>query len=298
LRALIIGMGSIGMRHLQVLQKMGIAVEAVSRHGCKNDTMTYPTINDALHRSFDYIVVANETEKHYDAFNELVQADFDGKLLIEKPVFDEIYDIPAHRFSEIYVGFNLRFHPLIRRMREILLGEKIISASFYTGQYLPLWRSNRHYSDSYSARSLKGGGVLKDLSHEIDMVHHFFGEFVSLAANGGQFSALDIVTPDVYSMVAACKKCPSLTWQVNYLDRLGRRQYIINTDQHTYCLDLVGGNLTIDDVCEHVEISRDDTYALMHEQVMNGNKDNILCDLKSGQYVLKVIKAAEKSNQM
>lgn len=297
LRALIVGLGSIGTRHLQVLQGLGLTVEAVSRHHCSDDLRTYATLAAALEYSFDYVVVANETENHFNTFCELADAEYDGKVLVEKPLFETVHEIPPHRFAEVYVGFNLRFHPLVQKLKGLLADERALSASFYTGQYLPSWRTNRSYENAYSACSIQGGGVLKDLSHEIDMMCHLFGEVSALAAVGGKYSSLNIATPDVYSLVVACERCPSLAWQVNYLDRLGRRQYIVNTDRHTYGLDLVKGTLQVDGDCEQVPYERDTTYSLMHRQALAGNPDNMLCDLASGLYVMKVIAAAESANQ-
>jgi predicted dehydrogenase len=297
LRALIVGLGSIGTRHLQVLQGLGLTVEAVSRHHRSEAPKTYATLAAALEHSFDYVVVANETETHFNTVCELANAEYDGKVLVEKPLFDAVRELPAHRFAEVYVGFNLRFHPLVRKLKGILTGEPALSASFYTGQYLPAWRTNRSYENAYSARSVTGGGVLKDLSHEIDMMCHWFGEVSALAAVGGKYSSLNIATPDVYSLVAACERCPSLAWQVNYLDRLGRRQYIVNTDRHTYGLDLVRGTLQVDGDCEQVSCERDTTYSLMHQQALAGNPENILCDLAGGLYVMKVIEATESANR-
>ncbi len=297
LRALIVGLGSIGTRHLQVLQGLGLTVEAVSRHHHSEDLKTYATLAEAMEHSFDYVVVANETEKHYNTFCELANLGYAGIVMMEKPLFDAVHEIPSHHFAKVYVGFNLRFHPLVQKLKGLLTGEPVLSASFYAGQYLPSWRTNRSYENAYSARSVKGGGVLKDLSHEIDMMCHLFGEVSALAAVGGKYSSLNIATPDVYSMVAVCAGCPSLAWQVNYLDRLGRRQYIVNTDRHTYGLDLVKGTLLVDDDCEQVQCERDTTYSLMHEQALAGNPDNMLCDFASGLYVMKVIEAAESANR-
>ena len=44
------------------------------------------------------------------------------------------------------------------------------------GQDLKLWRPNRNFRDTVSAQASKGGGVLRELSHELDLAIHLFGK--------------------------------------------------------------------------------------------------------------------------
>ena len=41
--------------------------------------------------------------------------------------------------------------------------------------FLPNWRSNRDYRKSSSLKKVEGGGVLLELSHEIDYIRNLFG---------------------------------------------------------------------------------------------------------------------------
>jgi predicted dehydrogenase len=56
-----------------------------------------------------------------------------------------------------------------------LLGD-IYSVRCEVGKYLPTWRPDRDYREGVSARKDLGGGVLLELSHEIDYLHWLFGD--------------------------------------------------------------------------------------------------------------------------
>ena len=77
------------------------------------------------------------------------------------------------------VGYNLRYLPSLSRFRD-LINEGLVggplSVRCEIGQYLPNWRPDTDYRTGVTARSDLGGGVLLELSHEIDYLRWIFGE--------------------------------------------------------------------------------------------------------------------------
>lgn len=294
MKALVVGYGSIGSRHARLLNEMRFEVRTVS--GREIDQYEhYKTIGDALaDYSPDYVVIANETERHYNSLATLAACNYKGLVLVEKPLFGQPIDTPVNEFKGLYVGYNLRFHPVMQKLRVLLTGERIISFQVYVGQYLPHWRPHNDYRQSYSASKALGGGVLRDLSHELDYTNWLLGGWERLTALGGHYSQLDIDSDDVFSILATTRKCPVVSLQLNYLDRLSRREILINTDRHTIKADLVNAALTIDDRPESHNITRDFTYTAQHTAVTGG--DTILtCSAQDGTAVLRMIEAAEKA---
>ena len=81
--------------------------------------------------------------------------------------------------SILMVGYNLRHMKSLSKFREILKKKiigKILSVRSEVGQYLPSWRINSDYKKSVSAREELGGGVLLELSHDIDYLVWLFGK--------------------------------------------------------------------------------------------------------------------------
>src|SRR5690242_10170967 len=110
-RALLIGYGSIGMRHAQVLEDLSFEVVVVSRRGESGGRTVFVDLSSALsHASYDYAIVADETVKHAGSLADLVCADFQGAVLVEKPLFARPEPLPDHEFKRAGVGYNLRFH--------------------------------------------------------------------------------------------------------------------------------------------------------------------------------------------
>ncbi|MBA7582435.1 hypothetical protein ES708_24363 [subsurface metagenome] len=66
----------------------------------------------------------------------------------------------------------------------------------YVGEYLPFWHPYEDYRKSYAAKKELGGGVLRTLSHEIDLVQYWFGEYEKIFAKISKISDLDIEVDD------------------------------------------------------------------------------------------------------
>ena len=293
---LIIGCGSIGERHSNILKEMGHNVCVVSKRDIK-DFPCYKSIKEALeNKGFDYVVISNETYKHYESFTKLRELGYPGKLLIEKPVFLEPRSLPQSGFENVFVAHNLRFHPVIQKLREFLKGREIYSIQTYVGQYLPDWRPGTDYTKRYSASMAQGGGVLRDLSHELDYISWIAGGWKRIAAIGGKFSDLQIGSDDVFVLLLEMEKCPVASIQMNYLDHKARREIIVNMKDHTIKADLILNTLEINGEVSAFEVDRNLTYSIQHNAILNGDYSTV-CTLKQGMEVLNLIHAAESASK-
>lgn len=297
MRALVIGYGSIGERHARLLQNLNIDTGVLSQRAVRFPT-AYSDISKALELfEPEYIIIANKTSKHFDILNELKNQQWKGKVLVEKPLFHRSYNSAFREIgTDIYVGYNLRFHPILQKLRQDLENQKIISVIAYTGQYLPSWRPARDYKLSYSSNIEEGGGVLRDLSHELDYLTWMFGSWKRLCSIGGHYSSLDINGEDTFGITMETSQCPLLQVQINYLDRHGRRELIVVTDEHTFKVDLVNGKYQCDDQIINIKVERDFTYIEQHKAILSSNR-TYLCSYEEGVEVMRLIEAIEISAQ-
>lgn len=295
-RALVIGYGSIGARHARILGQLGMSVAVSSRHARSIPGMVvFADISEAL-RSFapDYVVVANETSQHLPTLAQLEAAGFSGRVLVEKPLVAHLEESVVTTNANASVAYNLRFHPVLKALAAGLASDKVLTVQIYTGQYLPDWRPQSDYRLSYSAKREFGGGVLRDLSHELDYIRYLFGPWRRLAAMGGNTGSLEIDSDDAWTVMMEMGGGEMLTLQLNYLDRVGRREIMVVGDVHTYRADLVASTLQIDKTVQKFEADRDTTYIQQHKAVIDGRLDE-LCSWEQGISVLNTIAAIEQA---
>lgn len=295
MRILIVGYGSIGQRHARILRQMiaGIDIAIVSTRVIGLDNCYYDLADALFHHRPDYVIVSTRTSEHYRTLSVLVRTGFSGKVLIEKPLFDIVREMPQHAFSFAAVAYNLRFHPLVIELKHIIKNSKrIYNAAVYVGSYLPNWRLTTDYRISYSAMKNQGGGVLRDLSHELDIVYSLFGSWKNLAAKGGHLSNLEIDSDDVFSILMETHQCPVVSVNMNYLDRMPRREIIINTDAATIRVDLNNSIIEKNGIAKTMNFSIDETYMAEHKAMLE-NDHTHLCSIADAVETLTTIEAAE-----
>lgn len=265
-RAVIIGAGSIGLRHVAVLEGLGHEVALVSSR-TDLDRPVFTSVDDAVADSDpDYAIVATETSLHGSSVAALETAGFTGRLLVEKPF--AVRPAALGSFDRVGVGFNLRFHPVVRRLHDVLATTRIYTVEAYVGQHLSLWRPGRDPKTTYSARRSDGGGVLRDLSHEWDYLGLILGQCRGVFAQGGRLADVTEDSDDAWGVVAQYDRAPVVTVQMNYLDTQVHRRVLANSEAGTIEADLIAGTLRVGDSLEQFTVERDDSYRAMHQAML------------------------------
>ncbi|BDY13557.1 isomerase [Hydrogenimonas cancrithermarum] len=298
MRVLQVGFGSIGRRHNEILKDFEEieSIDLVSRQNIDLEGKRFSSIHDIeTFDPYDYIVIANETSKHYDTLEHVVNHVNGKRILVEKPLFCRNRSLDIHD-NRVFVAYNLRFHPIIEALRTILENKKILYVNILTGQYLPTWRPGTDYRDSYSASLQKGGGVLRDLSHELDYAAFLFGDIVTFSSINDKISNLEISSDDIFTAIGRTERGTILNITMDYLSKTPLRRIVVHTDEMTVEANLVESSLRIYDergTSETIvkETARNDTYRKMHEAIIRGDAEN-LCTYNEGIKTMELIEKA------
>jgi predicted dehydrogenase len=293
LRALVVGLGSIGATHVRCLAELGAAVEVVTRRG-SDDVTAHASIEAAFAQGgFDYCVVASATADHAADVLALAEAGFGGALLVEKPATARSGEFPAGTaFERVGVGYNLRFHPAVRWLARRLEGERALVVDLAAQSFLPEWRPGRDHRETASASRARGGGALRDLSHEIDLMLMLFGEPRQLAARGGNLGELGLDAETAISAVLELERAPVATLRLGYLDRVPERRLRVTTAADTLEADLLSGECRSSSGEEHHPVDWPQTYTDLH-LAMLGPDPTPVCTLAEGLRVVDCIERLE-----
>lgn len=215
MRFLIVGLGSIGRRHLRNLVSLGqsdiILLRSQANYLPDDELKPFPVVTDmdaALQCKPDAVIVSNPTALHLKAAIPAAKAGC--HLLLEKPIshslqeIDELQSAVKSGGGSVLVGFQFRFHPSLIKIKEILSQGQVgraLSCRSHWGEYLPGWHPQEDYRKGYSARQDLGGGVVLTLCHPLDYLHWLFGQVAELASITGKLSDLEIEVEDTAEII-------------------------------------------------------------------------------------------------
>ena len=321
MRFLIAGYGSIGRRHLRNLRALGEEDILLYRthHSSlpEDETAGLPVETDlrqALAHRPDAVIVANPTALHLEV--ALPAARAGCSLLIEKPVASRLDGIPEleHALAEngrkALVGFQFRFHPGLRVVRDLLdsgAAGRPVSARAHWGEYLPDWHPWEDYRSSYSAREDLGGGVLLTLCHPIDYLRWLLGEVDGVTAQTGTLGELGIPVEDTAEIILHFSRGALAAVHLDYLQKPARHTLEITCTRGTIAWDNATGDVSIfkagapgwETLPAPQGFERNDLFLaeLRNFIAVARGEAEPLCSLRDGARALELVLAAYESAQ-
>lgn len=230
----IVGLGSIGKRHLSNLVSLGYKNLSVvsERKKIKHYQIEDATIcffdeyDDFLQSTADCVIICNPTSLHEEYLRRALGAN--KHVLLEKPASTSSAGLAkiavyADDLDKV-VGMvhQFRFDEGIQRLRRYVdkgeIGE-ILQVNAVQGEHIADFHPGEDYRRSYAARSELGGGVLLTQIHQVDLLNWLFGPFESVYAIGGNSERLSINVEDHSSYLLKNNNGVPVYGHVDYLLR-------------------------------------------------------------------------------
>jgi predicted dehydrogenase len=259
-RFAIVGFGSAGVRALQVLR--GLRAEAeflvVSRNAATGEGFeATSSLDDVIAFRPDAVIVAGPATTRADVLRQV--GSLNVPVFIEKPLAHTLADAasvldllgPAVERSQL--GYNLRFSESLIAFRDLVRGGRfgrVLRFNAETAQYLPDWRPEKDYRETVSARADLGGGVLLELSHELDYLRWIFGDWDWVSAWTGRTSSLEIDVEDTALVTIGIEGDQAATQLVGQLSL----DFVRGDKTRTVTAVCEGGTIRWDGVAGTVEV--------------------------------------------
>ena len=317
----VVGCGSIGQRHIRNLAEVGVDEiigvdhdEQMLNEAKKSGAdLTYSDLAPAIQQNnIDAGFVCVPNHLHIQIASQLADKGID--LFIEKPLshtMDGVTDLISKTKENnliSLVGCNLRFHPGIQTIKELLDKDaigKTVSVKIEAGSYLPGWHPDDDYKNMYSARENEGGGAILDFIHEIDYARWLFGDVSSVSAMAGTYSDLELETEDLGAMLLEFENDLIGELHVDYVQRsYSRSCKVIGTNGTLYWEWQQGSVEEFDPEAEQwvshrlPEWTMNDMYIDETRHFLQSieNRDETISGLESGKSALEIALAAKRSN--
>lgn len=304
------GTGSIGSRHLRVLAGLGVReLTAVPVRPGRSTSAELgdARVLDALPEEADLVVVATDTARHVA---DTIAALESGArvVLVEKPLAHTTAEcdvLLAHPLSDrVRVCAPLRFHAGLRAARAHAAERGPGAARVVSQSWLPDWRPDRDYRQSYSARPGEGG-VLLDLVHEIDYALWTFGDPVGsvqalLSPVPSPVLGLDV--EETADLAWRATSGTEVSLRLDYVTRPTRRFLDLTSpagsvrwDAVAARVDVVGPDGAATSTSHPEDLDRDAVLArqvLALAGVLDGGPEDGLLDLRTARLAVDVVERA------
>lgn len=267
MKFLICGIGSIGQRHYKNLRTLGHELAICRSRRTSNPFIenffeqqkkssqpirVFFNLKKAL-RIFnpDAVFVTNPSSQHVKT--ALAAARHGCHLFIEKPAshnlsgLDELQKIAKQKKLKVMVGYNLRFHPLLRRMKQMLDKSSIglpLAANAVVGENVADWHPWEDYRKSYAVNKSGGGGAILCFSHDIDYLYWFLGMPKIIAAAGGKLTPLSGDTEDMVKTLLQFPKGVIASLHLDFWQRPRVHWFELLGTKGKLMLDYEAGTLT------------------------------------------------------
>ena len=237
----VIGTGSIGRRHAENLRSLGIPVNHLAWRSFEPDTLSRRPHLKA-------VVIATATQVRLELIRLCVALDL--PFYVEKPLSWSLHEVEAiHEAAtpvaeRSMVGYMMRYHPALIAIAAEDLSD-IYNVTLEIGHDVRQWRENWRFTDSYAAAT-EGGGVLLDLSHEVDMAMTLFPALSVRSCEclgHRRFPGVDFAT----SLQLAAPGGPVCHVSVDYLSAVPFRNLRLRGQNRSWSVDFLKPELVCTD---------------------------------------------------
>lgn len=251
MKILFIGLGSIGTRHAKIILKNYkynlFALRSGENKGANElGIQELYSWNEVEKIGPDVVFITNPTSLHINTAIKCAKLRY--KLFIEKPIGKGVegLELLINQVKKnnlvTYVGYSLRFHPVIQALKKYTQINKPIYARVVCTSFLPNWRPGTDFKKNYSANSAMGGGVILDLSHEIDYVEYLLGDIEDIKGNFARVGKVTVDAEDCADLLVRAVGCRT-NIHIDFLSHLRQRIVQLEYRDFTIVGDIINSEI-------------------------------------------------------
>ncbi|WMN59385.1 Gfo/Idh/MocA family oxidoreductase [Pseudoalteromonas xiamenensis] len=321
---LVFGYGNIAIRHirnlLELTQVKHIDIVRATLAPILEDFKVTTSVFSDVHsvidsKKFHLALICSPTTFHFEHLEMCFKRNI--PCLVEKPISltekQSCKLLKLHRENPVPVllGYDIRFTKGYAKISSILreqqVGE-IWKLMVQVGQYLPSWRTGKDYRKSVSAQKSLGGGVLRELSHEIDYLIGLFEiqpeQMFSILINN---NLLDMDCENYAQIIGNAKIAGQNSTcgfyiSLDMLSYIPKRKLLIQSDKLDIEWDLLAQSILVSDgrlqSTISVEESTNQPYVNMMQLFLSKIEKSDLSNhaLEQGNAVMQFIEEIERGH--
>ncbi len=308
----IVGFGNIAAKHLNILERLypHISIYIVTKRKLKTKYVVYKSIYSLKNKGIDAIFITSPANEHYKILNLFYRDNI--HFFIEKPIFEKTKNIKliSEHFSKLnspilQVGYVFRHDELFLKFKSLINSKilgTILKADIYCGSDLNSWRPNTNLKNSISLNKNQGGGVLLELSHEIDYCLWLFGDIKVIFSKLNRSGIFNSKVEDTAELNLSTRSKVNIRMHLNFWQKIPERYCKIYGTKGFIIFDIIERKITINsnniNKCITFKSQLDNAYENQIKNFFNCiiYRKKSLVNLSDSLSVLKIIDVAKKFN--
>ncbi|TKT76190.1 Gfo/Idh/MocA family oxidoreductase [Aquamicrobium sp. LC103] len=190
----IVGAGIIGLTHIETIRRTpGFRLSGIVDPGPRTPEIAaaqqvplFENVEAMIALgNVDGVIVATPNELHVPVSTTLIEAGI--PVLLEKPIANTVEEalqllaVADRTGIPLLVGHHRRHNPIIRAAKKAI-SEGSIGRLVTASVICTLYKGDDYFGAAWRVQPGVGGPLLINLIHEIDLMHHFFGDVASVSA--------------------------------------------------------------------------------------------------------------------
>ena len=286
-RLLVVGAGSIGRRHLQVLNERGDVELAVhdawpQALAAARELVPGVAVFDALPAALAWgplvVIVCTPNDRHRAVTEAAFAAG--AHVLCEKPIADTLEDAhamiaaAAAHGKVLAVGYSERFRPALAHIVQLVAGGEVgtvVGGRAMVGTYNTLLCAKTDY------RAHVPGALLVDYTHEFDFLRAIFGEVADVHCWANDLGGREKrASPSLAATLLRFQSGAIVSVHMDYVQHPQRRTLEVYGDRRSLELDLETDVLRVFDPAEPGGVrtqafdhDRNNRFRAQHQDVLD-----------------------------
>ncbi len=275
-KALVIGTGSVAKKHILNLNKLNYKVFIFSKSKNKikltNKKIKLNYIYSLKHLNrYEFVILANATCERMKYLKILVKNRMN--IYCEKPIYHKKFNyvslIKNIKKNKIlfFTGYQLLQHEKIQFLKRTLKKEKVLSFNMEVGHNLEKWRSGKINNKRYFLNKNKGGGVIFELIHEINLIQNLFGKIIFIKSLKKKSKKINNFEDLVVSLIKVKNDIVGLLHQ-DMISNVPYRRIKILTKNKLFNLNIAQNIFKINDKKFKFKVSNNTHQVLLKKNLM------------------------------
>ncbi len=308
---LIIGKSKIALRHYSVLKKKNSKFffyfqDKYNRIWTlkKNKFTIYK--KNLVQNNFFFVLICTPSNTHISYLKKYIHRS--RSIFLEKPFSNNLISIKNFInqlprgliIPKIFIGYNLRYSNALKKFKEKIDKNKygkLLYINCQVGRSLDQWR-NKNLKLAASNKN-KGGGVILELSHELDYLNWIFGPIKHVFSKVNNVKKFNIGVEESYFAIFKLYNKSLINLSVDMVRCDEKRFCEAIYENATIRLDLIKGTVQIikRKILYTYKFNRDldNSYKNMwYKYLKNNQVDQTKCTIKNSLEILGLIDTIKK----